>query len=224
MIAIPNLKLKKILNQLITIIQLDYQDKLAANLESESWLYRVFSGVKYGSFDFYDEAINILISRDENSPKKLEVKIGWDFSHSSRPSLHIVAPSEVSGGENSIGMSEDTNQYYLNDDDTNIDKVRRDYEGVYEIMINSDNEFEAELIYRFLQSLFQSAYATLQNSFAGTFSFSGKQVMFDPEIIPYNFIRVFVININNTIVVPKFTLTDYLDDVRFDSLMKLNDE
>ena len=219
-ISIPNLKIKKILDQLIIMIQLDYEDKFAVDLESESWLYRVFNGVKYGEFDFYRQAINVLISRGKNSNKQLDVRVGWNLSHSNRPSIHIIAPAESQGGESSVGMSEDTNKFYDNTDGTTVEKTGRDYEGSYELMINSDNEFEAELIYRFLQALFQSAYDTLQNSFSGTFSFSGKQVLFDPDIIPYNFMRVMIININHKIEIPKLTLTDYLNDVRFNSLMK----
>lgn len=219
MISIPNLKIKKILEQLLAMVILDYQDKVAATLESESWLYRVFNGVEYGGFDFYKQAVNVLINRNKNNPKRLEIKIGWDMSHSNRPSIHIVAPSESQGAENSIGMNEDTNQYYDNTDGTTIEKTGRHYVGIYELMINSDNEFEAELIFRFLQALFQSAYDTLQNTFSGTFSFSGKSVVFNPDIIPYNFMRVMVININHKIEVPKFTITNYLNDVRFNELM-----
>jgi hypothetical protein len=219
MISIPNLKIKKVLEQFIAMIILDYEDKVANTLESESWLYRVFNGVEYGGFDFYEQAVNVIVGRGENSPKRLSVKIGWNFSKSSNPTIHIVAPAEVQGGENAIGMSEDTNKFYNNNDGTFVAQTLRSYDGDYELMINSDNEYEAELIYRFLQALFQSAYDTLQTTFSGTFSFSGKQVLFDPEVIPYNFIRVFSIKINNTIGVPKFTLTNYLTDVRFDALM-----
>ena len=219
MISIPNLKIKKILDELIAMVILDHTDKIAADLEPESWLYRTFHGVEYGNFDFYEQAVNVLVDRDRFDPKKLDVKIGWNMSNTTRPSIHIVAPAESQGGESSIGMSEDTNKFYNNEDGTSVEKTGRSYEGGYELMINSDNEFEAELIYRFLQALFQSAYDTLQNSFSGTFSFSGKQVVFDPEIIPYNFMRVMTININHTIEVPKFTLTNYLNDVRFNGLM-----
>jgi hypothetical protein len=216
MITIPKIKIMNILNQLLDVVRNDWQNKKDAGEEVDSWLYRVFNGINSGGFDFYQESVNILINRDEDNSKKLEVRLDFDPSMATMSSIFVNTPSEVPGGENSIGMSMDKADYFTNIDGSFTEKYARVFEGDYELMITSINVFETELIYMLVLCLFISASDTLSDVFSGTFSYTGKQLMSNPELFPTPvFMRVVSLQINNRLEVPMLPITDYLEDVQF---------
>lgn len=213
---IPNMTLRNTLIQLISIVVSDYNAKVAASLESESWLYRTFNDTVYGNFDFYQQAINVIVNRDNKNYRKLEVRHEFDPSKAATPSIFINTPSEDQDGENTIGLNMDTGSYYDNSDGTTNDTYSRTFRGTYEIMITSDNSMEVELIYRFLQAIFISSADTLNDIFSGTFSFSGKSVMANPNLINYPlFIKTWTVRVDNKITAPVLPITEYLGKVKF---------
>jgi len=220
-ISIPNLKLKTLLDIFIGVIRADFASKVALNLESESWLYRVFHGVKYGSFDYYQQAIEIIINRNDNNVKKLNIRNGFSLvDKPNAPTIHINIPSEQQKGANAIGMNLDTNEFYVNsDDETQFnEKYARYFEGQYEFIVTSPNFDEVELIYRFLQALFIGGTDTINENFDGTFSFSGKQIIVNPELVPTPlFIKVWCVTIQQKIDVPELPIAEYLGNADFDS-------
>jgi hypothetical protein len=217
-IAIPNLKIKAILEILVGVVRADYSTKKTANLESESWLYRCFNGIKYGNFDYYKQAIEILINRDQNNIKQLNIRNGFSLvDKPNTPTIHIHVPGEQQGGVNAIGLNLDTNQFYENSVDTDFnEKYARSFEGDYDLMITSPNYDEVELLYRFLQALFISAGDTFNENFDGVFKFSGKQIIVNPDTMPTPmFIKVWSIKIQQTITVPILPISEYLGKAEF---------
>jgi hypothetical protein len=218
MIAIPNLKLKTILELLINVVRVDYTTKLAANLESEAWLYRCFYGVRYGNFDYYTQAKEILINRNQNNIKQLNIRNGFSLvDKPNTPTIHIHVPGEQQQGVNSIGLNLDTAEFYENSVDNQYnEKYARTFEGDYDLMITSPNYDEVELLYRFLQALFIAAGDTLNENFDGVFKFSGKQIIANPEMIPTPmFIKVWTVKIQQKISVPMLPIAEYLGNAEF---------
>jgi hypothetical protein len=211
-ITIPNLKIKTVLDQFIGVIRLNYAEKKAANLEQESWLYRVFGGVKYGNFDYYTQAIEILINRDTNNPRMLNIRNGFSLVDKPQtPTIFINVPSEKMEGINAIGFGFDSNDFYENSDSSRTGKYFASFGGNYELMITSMNADETELLYRFLEALFISANDTLALTFDGKFDFSGKQIMINPDLNPNGlFMKVWTISIQHKTIVPQLVVTEQM--------------
>ena len=223
MIAIPNLKLQTTLEALINVIRQDYVNNIAANTETDCWLYRCFNGVVYGNFDYYKQAVEIIVNRNLANVRKLNIRNGFSFVDKPQtPTIYINVPSETQNGVNAIGMNLDTLVYYEDiADDTKFNEgYARTFEGQYELMITSGNFDECELLYRFLQALFIAATDTLNELFNGVFRFSGKQIIPNPDLIPDPmFIRVWVVTIQQTIEVPMLPTAEYLGDAQFEGTM-----
>jgi hypothetical protein len=216
-VQIPNLKIKSILEGLINLVKSNYASKLSGGVVEESWLYRAFYGVTYGEWDFYEQVKELLINRGENHPKKLDIRIGFPNQKPKVPTINIISPMEDQRGINSVGMGMDSNLYYSNDgDDIAINSIfNRGFQGSYELMINSSNEFETELIYRLIQALFIANYDTINEHFNGTFSFSGKDTFTYQDTLPFLFIKSFKIDLQYTQSVPSMITEEYLNDVLF---------
>jgi hypothetical protein len=217
MIIVPQIKIEKVLETLIKFVVDDYNNKIFATLETEAWLYRVFHGLKVREFDYYIQSIEMLVNRGENSPRRLEIRRDFDPERATLPTIFINTPSETQQGENTVGMGlGSTTEFFNNNDGTQTETYSRHFKGIYELMITSNNKDEAELLYRFLQAVFIAAADTLSFTFAGTFEWSGKQLMSNPELIetPLS-IRVLTITIYNEIRVPRLMTSSYGDDVEF---------
>lgn len=217
-VQFPNLKIKQVLISFIDLVIQQHKDSIAAGFESESWLYRVFSGVVEQEFDFYEQAINILVNRDKNSPKKLEIRLNFDPTITSTPTIFINSPSELQDGTNTVGMNGDTFQFNQNDDGTLNEDIARVFKGEYELMITSENQLESELLYRFLFALFIGFHQTLSENFeGGVFMFSGKQLMANSNLIPtLLYYKVVTVTVFNKIQVPQFPTTSYGNDVTYE--------
>ena len=218
-ISIPTLKIKKILDTLVSIIRLDYTTHKAAGTYQDSWLWRVFGGVKYGNFDYYVQAIEILCTRDDNSPRKLNIR--KEFSLVDKPlcpTIYINSPSEREEGVNSIGYGQDTGLYYVNQDGSTTDQYFATFGGDYELIVYSPNPDENELLYRFLEALFISANDTLTLSFDGIFKFSGKLLMMKEDALsPPIFMKSWAIYIQHRVEVPKLAISEtMLNDIEFE--------
>jgi hypothetical protein len=186
-------------------------------LDSESWLYRVFGGIESGDWDFYTSAIEVLVNRNINSPKKLDIRIGFPNQKPSNPTIAIISPSEQYGDLNTIGLNHHSESYFTNSDGTYSEIYARNKMGIYEVMVISPNEFEAELLYRFLDSLLISMYNTLNDEFDGTFKFSGKETISEQETIPFMYIKSLLVSLqyNQEVPILPTIKTEYLDNAVF---------
>lgn len=217
-IIIPQIRIKEILDEIISLIKEQHNTKVAASLETESWLYRNFYGVKVGTFDYYEQAKELFVNRGEESRDRLEIRRDFDRDRASLPTIFINTPSESQDGVNAIGMNYDVGStYYENDDGSETDSYGRAFRGVYELMCTSSNKDEVELLYRFLECVFIAFADTWNDNFNDTFTFSGKQLMPNPDVIPTPLmIRVWTITIGDIQEVAKFDTVEYLEDVLFE--------
>lgn len=228
-VTIPNLKLRNITNALLSFAVTDYTNKLTGGLENECWLYRVFYGVKFGDYDFYQQAINLLTQRGDTD-RQLKIRFNYDRAESKPPIIVINTPNRQQSGANAIGTNEGTDSYYENNDGTSTAKYSRSFSGNYELMVISNNVYEAELIYTLLESLFIGAIDTLDQLFdvngqTGKIEFSGKTLIADPSLVPSNlYIRSFSIMAHDTTTVPRITTEDYASNVIFQNPPTFYDE
>jgi hypothetical protein len=194
---LPIIKLKTILDSLLTWVVAEYNSKTD---ENDTWLYDTFNGNIQGNFNVYTEIKGIIL-RGQKDPNKLETRRMFDTSRAALPTIHIHMPSESGGGFNSLGSG------YGNDMDAVTTGVSpnevtnysahfgRSFESQYELIITGSSTDEVLSIYELLKALFLAGASTLQNQFEA-FEYSGKELMANPEVIPYQiFYRAFNVKI-----------------------------
>lgn len=189
---IPILQLKSVLDSLLNWAKLNYLYYNSISEPENSWLYDVFNGNSIGNFDYYQNAVSLLTRGGEDS-NRLETRMMYDTSRSTLPTIHIHLPGESEGRFTSI----DRGLGYggLNPDNTVFEGKANSSVTNYELIITGANSEEIILIYELLYALFIAGHETLQNAFE-TFSFSGAELMANPEVIPYQtFYRSFQVSV-----------------------------
>lgn len=211
-IQIVDSTIKVLLQAMISYVSNDYEN---AATKSDTYLYRIFNGITFGGWNYYEQAIEVLINRKDNSPRKLIIREEFDPSRAKTPSIFINVPSEQFGGENSIGIGQSDENWYDNSDGTETEKYIRDFDGTYELMITSDNMNEVKLIYEFLKCMLTSLYDTFSETFNGTWSMSGKQLMANQDVMPGVYMRTVNLKLVSRIEVPRIDANDFGNDIVF---------
>ena len=172
-------KLKKIVDGLLDWVRQDLIDNQLT--PTRSWLYSVFNDVVLDDHNFYEQ-ISSLISKGDEDRRKLEVRLMFDKERANLPTIHVHYPTEDgNSGDNTI------NTGYIRSeeiDGNNLDFYSRSFIGQYELIITGGNSLEVVMLYEFMDSLLIAAAETLAYNF-DVFKFSGKQLMTNPDIIPY---------------------------------------
>lgn len=210
-IQLVDITLRNILQAMIQYVVADYNSKPA----TESWLYRVFNGVVYNKFDFFKQAVKIIVINQDNSYRKLEIRTEFNATQAKTPSIFINVPSEREGGENGLGVGQSDENYYENQDGSYTEKYIRDFTGTYELMITSDNSEEVKLIYEFIKAMLVSLYDTFDVEFAGTRTMGGKQLMGNHQFTPDLYMRVVTISMVSRTEVPRIDSNLFLDAIQF---------
>lgn len=179
---IPVTKIKAILDALITLIKDDYTAALIAGGEEESFLYRVLYGNVLGTFDFYEQGKDIFI-RTDASARQIQVRMGFDLDLTKLPTIYVHQPNEAMKGVNSIGWGLDSNEYYINADNSQTDKLFRGFGSIFEYVITSPNILETILVYEVLHAALISTVDTFSEYF-NNISFTGKELVAKHEQIP----------------------------------------
>lgn len=223
MITVPQIKLKEIIEEIISKVAQQHTSFVTANKEDESWLYRTFNGLQADGFNYYEQAVEVFVNRGANSHRKLEIRRDFDRSRATLPTIFINTPSEQQAGMNAIGLNYDsTGEYYENTDGSYSYEYGRAFQGVYELMVTSANKDEAELIYRFLQAIFIAFGDTLNDTFNDTFTFSGKQLMPNQEVMPTPImIRVWTVKVGEVFKVPRFDSVESSSNITFEGTVSL---
>jgi hypothetical protein len=179
---IPVIKIKAVLDALLTLIKADYDAAIAGGIEEESWLYRVLYGNALGDWDFYQQGVN-LFTRTDASARKLQTRMGFDIGISTLPTIFVHHPNEAMKGLNTIGFGYDTDEFYSNADGSNTDKLFRGFGSVFEYVITSPSALETKVIYEVLHAALISAVDTFDEYFSN-FNFTGKELIAKHESVP----------------------------------------
>ncbi len=215
-IVIPEIIVEQCLTSLIDFVKKDYKSK--KNFK-QSYLYKIFGdqNVSY-KFDFFKEAVNIIIGNASQKRKGLDVYIGYNLERAANPSIHITIPSDRLSQSNGIGFDEGLQDSEFEEDDKWEDKsLERDFECTYNLIITSDNMNEVILIYHLLRALIIGGYEHLEHSGLQNLKFSGQDLQFQSDLVPANIFHknlsiefkydVVVFNINNELRIQKFKVT-----------------
>lgn len=205
MSKIPTIELKKLLDGLLSWVADDYNNHAD---KTNTWLYRVFYGNSITGFDFYTQAVEIA-TRKENSLRKVETRIIFDKDRAELPTIFIQMPGEQKGGSNAIGMNVQDDYFEDEVDEKYSLKYQRYFTGNFELMITSGNSFECLLIYELLINLFIAAADSLTSLYQN-FDYSGKDLMPNKGLIPYNiFMKSISLNLTYEREVPTIHEEDF---------------
>lgn len=211
---IPIIKIKTILDALLIAIRINYTNCVSAGVESESFLYRVLYGNSLGSYDFYTQGVSIFTQLD-NSPRKIETKIGFDFGHSNLPTIYVHQPTEPLKGLNPIswGLDQDS---YSNIDGTETDKVFRGFGSIFEYVITSPSIMETLLVYEVLHAALIGAIDSFTSDF-NNISFTGKEYIMKSDLMPETlYVKSILLDVDYIKEVPRLLNREIIQLVDFE--------
>src|ERR1035437_3633453 len=199
---IPITKVKAILDALISLIKVDYDDAIAAGHQEDSFLYRVLYGSALGDFDFYTQGVDIF-TRTDASARKIQTRMGFDLSTATLPTIYVHQPNEAMKGVNTVGWGFDTNEFYANADGSNTDKLFRGFGSTFEYVVTSPSVLETLLVYEVLHAAMMSAIDTLDEYF-NNITITSKELVAKNDTVPQPlFLKCMMIDVDYVKSVPR---------------------
>lgn len=168
-------------------------DDMAANIadETKSLLYMMFNRddnddiMALEAFNFYTQAKALLLRTDEKT-RKTDVFFGYNTSRKGLPSIHIILSSENNGRFDQIGDQSDTdNVYDYTNQKITIDK-QMTFQPMYALLISSDNNMEALLIFKWLEAMMVCFKDHLELKGLRNIKMSGADIQMDQNLTPPN--------------------------------------
>lgn len=171
-------RFKQIIEGLLDYVQKDF----TGVPEQETLLYQMFYGVKDGGFDFYRQA-KLLFTRNNDSPRKLSVRMEYPKDKANMPCIIIREPSRSS-------LIPDTLGGIGNFPDDNFGSSGYEREGYthfsssnFSLMCFSDNMLESILIGEVIYALLMGVRNTLEQEFTN-FDFSMSELIAENSLFP----------------------------------------
>ena len=214
---IPLLKVKKIIEASLAYIEQDFNNTVN---EQETFLYRVLGVSELDDYKFFEQAKEVFL-RGKNSSRKLGVKIAFDRTFTNVPNLILRTPMDRESKYDTIGTGYEGNRFYENEDGSTTDKLHYTRQGNYELLITGANENECLMIYDVMFNVLFNLSDTLAQYF-NLFKVTGKEVIYNPEVISGLFSRVIDIELVYTRNVPRIGLKNFVQNVTFESPDLLN--
>lgn len=188
-VLIPELIIYDNLIKLFNFINIDFA---AQGNEQDTILYHIFktdinaANLTFNKTDYYQQAKAMFVLRNNDSPRKLEVSVGFNMERAAFPCIHIMMPSETPG-MSPIG----TNQGYAagigGADPEDLYQVYTvGFTAAYSLLITSDNSLEVLLIYILLKSGFIGLKTQMELDGFQNVTFGGSDMMFNSELMPAN--------------------------------------
>lgn len=205
---LPELILKQLIDELLDLITSDYN---SMSNKEDTFLYQVFHGNTMGSFDFYEQA-KALFLRTSDNPRKIETRMMFDSSRAELPTIHIVLPSETTGKDNTIGVSQGP-ENFVRSDGVLQPIYRRSFDTNYQLAISSGNMLETIMIYQGLKAAIVSAMDSLTLNGLRLPSLSGNDIELNSDQVPGLFIRALTVQIDYDIEVPSLVKRKVLSDI-----------
>lgn len=181
---IPEVILYNTINTFLNVVHLDY---IQATNKADSIIGQMFNfddndrRIIMQDFDYYKQASTIL-TRDEESVRKLHFNIGYNMQRMSAPTVHILMPSENKGRIDTIGHSEDREMV---GNFMQIEKTRSNA-STYYLMITSDNSSEVMIVYYWLKSMFLLFHEELELLGLRNLNHSGQDINLQQDLAPNN--------------------------------------
>jgi hypothetical protein len=182
-LLIPEVKLFVLIRNILLLIRSDYEANKAT--PDDSILAVLFKDNKAGKYDFYEQSINLFITKEDN-PRNVEARYFFDPSRAGLPTMHITCPSDPDGGQNSIGNIHGE-EVQINTKQGVWKQINTRYtQPTYQIIMSSDNTFEVLTMYNTFKALLIGLFAHLEIDGLQNPHISGGDLYFNEGILPPN--------------------------------------
>ena len=93
-LIIPEFKIHEIYTNILNYIKADLDSN--SGDETKSMLYRMFGGITFENFNYYDQIKKVVndYAATAKGKRKLKITIGHDFNNNQYPSMAIILPAE----------------------------------------------------------------------------------------------------------------------------------
>lgn len=181
MLFLPEIRLKKIVDSLLSYLRKDLKECISQNKENCSYLYLLFHD-DYNDNNIsvnYNEAKNIFL-RKEDDPRYLKVFPAFDRRRANLPTIHLVIPQD---SENLLQLGDSTGEIYQ---ETFNEKLERSFITQFNLITSSDNINEVLLINYILRSLLIGSIEQLQIFGFINPQFTVQDLNVNQELMPVN--------------------------------------
>lgn len=190
MIFIPERKIYQTLLNLFKFVRVDFAESTS---EQSTYLYHLFGGDvdDNKNINYFKIAKELFISRNNDSPRKVEVSYGFNSERTDSPTIHILLPSESEqnkGIGNNVGFEDFDIDEELNE---STEKLTTSFSSQFNLLLTSNSQIEVIIMYNFLKSmLFALRHDMELNGFQNS-TLTGNDMMFNQEFMPNTFSRNF---------------------------------
>lgn len=171
---VPEILLKLAIEAIIKYVRQDFNN--CAD-EKDSLLYLMFEGNTYGTFDFFQQVKELMITRGDEGDRAISVNLMFNPDRVTIPTIHITIPTD-SAKDNSIGVDPDT------DEDTGIRTYSRRFQASYMIIITSTTPIEVIILYYFIRNMLITIFDTLSLAGLDNIQIGGQDLRLASSAIP----------------------------------------
>lgn len=139
MIFIPDIAIQNLLENGLDTIKADF------NKGEQSRFYKSLKFYSVGKLNYFEEA-KAIFSRNNNDPKKIEIRRYFDINRASLPTLHITIPLASFGNIHGIGNDEGLVQDQYEENNIISPQVIKSFNANFQIICTGQNPEEANLI------------------------------------------------------------------------------
>jgi|SRR5690554_160201 len=180
---IPDIKLHEIVKACLGAIREDFAQNNGT--PSDTILFHLLSTSKVktlGKYNWYDQAVEIFINRDDNDPKYLDTRLFFDRERAAIPTIHIMVANE-SKGSDGIGIDLGFNDEQVIGS-TQRPILNRQFNINANIVITSDNTLETIIVYHVIKSMIISLSTHIQLSGFINPTIGGGDITISQELVP----------------------------------------
>lgn len=208
-ITFPELTLKGLLDVILKKIKDDYN---GASVPKESFLYRLYGGLKIGNYDVFETAVNIF-NCDNSDARKIDTRLMYDNTRANIPTIHVIIPEEIPNGDG-IGMDEGYQEATLNSDNTTLTEyLARAYDMKFRLYITSDNSFETVIIHNVIKAALIINIPSLQLNGYRNVKIYGNDLKINEQLTPSVFMRAINLDCNYEFIVPNMNTISVVNDI-----------
>ena len=216
MAQIGIIKIKKLIDGLLTFVKDDYDTQISHGYVGESFLERCFDDEDVTEGISYKTTAIEIFTRTPDKLRKVDTRIMFDIDRAPLPTIHLREPAKSKGKQDAISYIGE--EFYENLDGSTNDQRRRSFTSNYELLITSMNRHEVIVMEEVMLALLIGAQDTLSlaNPFY-SFDFSVKELIAQNDLVPNPlFVKSISINASYDKTYPDLTDNHLLRKILFD--------
>lgn len=226
MAQIGIIKVKRLIESLVSFVKVDYQSKLQEGFVNESFLYRCFDQDDFIEKVNYLQTAIELFTRPVTDSRVLEIRLLFDRDRATLPTIHVREPAKMKGQSDGIGFIGE--QLFLNDQrfdeedepilpNTYTYSVRRSFSSQYELLITSANRHEVLIIEEVIMALLMGGQDMLSSVLPFDLNqVSVRELMFNDNLSPNVFIKAINLNVTYDKVYPEIVDNPIIQKILFE--------